>query len=98
MGAPRGYSIHAWDQEAAEAHSRIRADAKRLDRSAGAFDIMIAAHAGAPGATLVTSDEARVFIASRGASVDAPITPLAGVAYNLKDWPASLTRKAKNSI
>ena len=51
-------SIHAWDQEAAEAHSRIRAHAKRLGRSAGAFDIMIAAHAGALGATLVTSDVA----------------------------------------
>ena len=49
-------SIHAWDQEAAEAHSRIRADAKRFGRGAGAFDIMIAAHAGALGATLVTSD------------------------------------------
>ena len=51
-------SIHDWDQEAAEAHSRIRAHAKRLGRSAGAFDIMIAAHASALGATLVTSDKA----------------------------------------
>ena len=51
-------SIRDWDQEAAEAHSLIRAHAKRLGRSAGAFDIMIAAHAGALGATLVTSDVA----------------------------------------
>jgi tRNA(fMet)-specific endonuclease VapC len=51
-------SVHPWDEEAAEAHARIRVAAKRLGRSAGAFDIMIAAHAEALGATLVTSDVA----------------------------------------
>jgi tRNA(fMet)-specific endonuclease VapC len=51
-------SVRAWDEEAAEAHARIRVKAKRIGRSAGAFDIMIAAHAEALGATLVTSDAA----------------------------------------
>ena len=51
-------AVHPWDEEAAEAHARIRVGAKRLGRSAGAFDIMIAAHAEALGATLVTSDAA----------------------------------------
>jgi predicted nucleic acid-binding protein len=50
--------IQSWDGEAAEAHARIRVRAKRLGRSAGAFDIMIAAHADALGVTLVTSDAA----------------------------------------
>jgi tRNA(fMet)-specific endonuclease VapC len=50
--------IHAWDEAAAEAHARIRILAKRQGRSAGMFDIMIAAHADALGATLVTNDAA----------------------------------------
>jgi tRNA(fMet)-specific endonuclease VapC len=50
--------IHPWDEAAAEAHARIRILAKRLGRSAGAFDIMIAAHADALGVTLVTKDAA----------------------------------------
>ena len=50
--------IHPWDEAAAEAHARIRILAKRLGRSAGAFDIMIAAHADAIGVTLVTNDAA----------------------------------------
>jgi tRNA(fMet)-specific endonuclease VapC len=50
--------IHAWDETAAEAHARIRIVAKRRGRNAGAFDIMIAAHADALGATLVTNDAA----------------------------------------
>ena len=62
MAAVRAFlariSVHPWDEEAAEAHARIRVDAKRLGRSAGAFDIMIAAHAEALGMTLVTSDMA----------------------------------------
>lgn len=62
MAAVRAFlariSIEAWDDAAAEAHARIRARAKRLGRSAGAFDIMIAAHAQALGMTLVTSDAA----------------------------------------
>ena len=51
-------SVHPWDEEAAEAHARIRVGAKRRGRSAGAFDTMIAAHAEALGMTLVTSDMA----------------------------------------
>ena len=51
MGAVRAFlariSVHPWDEDAAEAHAR-----------AGAFDIMIAAHAEALGVTLVTSDAA----------------------------------------
>jgi tRNA(fMet)-specific endonuclease VapC len=50
--------IHAWDEAAAEAHARIRIVAKHRGRSAGAFDIMIAAHADALGVTLVTNDAA----------------------------------------
>jgi tRNA(fMet)-specific endonuclease VapC len=51
-------SVHPWDEAAAEAHARIRVGAKRLGRGAGAFDVMIAAHAEALGATLVTNDVA----------------------------------------
>ena len=62
MAAVRAFltrvAIHPWDEEAAEAHARIRVAAKELGRSAGVFDIMIAAHAEALGATLVTSDAA----------------------------------------
>jgi tRNA(fMet)-specific endonuclease VapC len=49
-------TVHPWDEAAAEAHARIRVGARRLGRSAGAF--MIAAHAEAIGATLVTNDVA----------------------------------------
>jgi tRNA(fMet)-specific endonuclease VapC len=62
MAAVRAFltriTVHAWDEEAAEAHARIRVNAKRLGRSAGAFDIMIAAHAEALRMTLATSDAA----------------------------------------
>jgi tRNA(fMet)-specific endonuclease VapC len=51
-------SVHPWDEEAAEVHARIRVGAKRLGRGAGAFDVMIAAHAEALRMTLVTSDVA----------------------------------------
>ena len=44
-------SVHPWDEEAAEAHATICVGAKRLWRSVGAFDIMIAAHAEALGVT-----------------------------------------------
>lgn len=62
MAAVRAFlgqvSVHPWDEVAAEVHARIRASAKRLGRSAGAFDLMIAAHAEALGAVLVTRDAA----------------------------------------
>jgi tRNA(fMet)-specific endonuclease VapC len=50
--------IRPWDEAAAEAHARIRILAKRRGQSAGAFDIMIAAHADALGVTLVSNDAA----------------------------------------
>jgi len=45
-------------ETAAESHARIRILAKRRERSAGVFDIMIAVHADALSATLVTNDAA----------------------------------------
>jgi tRNA(fMet)-specific endonuclease VapC len=51
-------AVHPWDEKAAEAHARIRVGAKRLGRSAGMFDLMIAAHAEALRMTLVTRDAA----------------------------------------
>ena len=60
MAAVRGFlarvTVHPWDADAAEQHALIRADLKARGRNAGAFDVMIAAHARALGATLVTSD------------------------------------------
>jgi tRNA(fMet)-specific endonuclease VapC len=53
---PARILIRPWDEAAAKAHARIRILARRLGRGAGAFDIMIAAHADALGATLVTTD------------------------------------------
>lgn len=50
--------VYAWDASAAEHHAEIRAVARARGRAAGAFDLMIAAHARALGATLVTSDKA----------------------------------------
>jgi tRNA(fMet)-specific endonuclease VapC len=62
MAAVRAFlirvSVHPWGEAAAEAHARIRASFKRLGRNAGAFDLMIAAHAEALGAVLVTRDVA----------------------------------------
>ena len=62
MAAVRAFlaqiTVHPWDKEAAEVHAQIRTAVKRLGRSAGAFDVMIAAHAEALGVTLVTSDRA----------------------------------------
>jgi len=51
-------AVHPWDDDAAEMHANIRVKAKRLGRSAGVFDIMIAAHADSLGLTLVTNDAA----------------------------------------
>jgi tRNA(fMet)-specific endonuclease VapC len=60
MAAVRAFlarvSVYPWDEAAAEAHARIRVGARRLGRSAKAFDVMIAAHAEALGATLVTQE------------------------------------------
>jgi len=51
-------AVHPWDDDAAETHANVRGKAKRLGRSAGVFDIMIAAHADSLGLTLVTNDAA----------------------------------------
>jgi tRNA(fMet)-specific endonuclease VapC len=51
-------TVHVWDDEAAEYHARIRAAARAAGRSAGIIDLMIAAHAAALGAILVSSDAA----------------------------------------
>jgi tRNA(fMet)-specific endonuclease VapC len=70
MAAARAFlarvTVHAWDEEAAEHHSDIRAAARAAGRAAGAFDLMIAAHARALGATLVTSDKAIVNLGIAG--------------------------------
>jgi tRNA(fMet)-specific endonuclease VapC len=62
MAAVRSFlirvTVHPWDGDAAELHAKLRADVKAAGRSAGAFDLMIAAHARALGHTLVTSDKA----------------------------------------
>ena len=51
-------TVHAWDEAAAEHHAEIRAVTKAAGRAAGAFDLMIAAHARALNITLATSDRA----------------------------------------
>jgi tRNA(fMet)-specific endonuclease VapC len=61
--------IYPWDEAAAEAHARIRVLARRRGRSAGAFDIMIAAHADALGLTLVTHDTAIKSLAIDGLKI-----------------------------
>ncbi len=66
MAAVRAFlarvTVHVWDENAAEHSAKIwahiRAPAKAQGRSAGVFDTMIAAHALALGATLVTGDKA----------------------------------------
>ena len=73
MSAVRAFlarvAVHPWDTAAAETHARIRILAKRLGRGAGAFDIMIAAHADALGATLVTNDAAIKSLAIEGLKI-----------------------------
>src|SRR5438105_13891018 len=51
-------TVHSWDHAVADSHAAVRAKAKQDGRSAGTFDLMIAAHAQALGATLVTGDNA----------------------------------------
>ena len=73
MAAVRAFlarvTVHPWDADAAEFHAAIRAAAKAQGRSAGTFDIMIAAHARALGVTLVTSDKAIGNLAVEGLEV-----------------------------
>jgi tRNA(fMet)-specific endonuclease VapC len=73
MAAVRAFlarvTVHAWDEAAAEHHAEIRAAAKAAGRSAGTFDLMIAAHARALGAALVTSDKAIAALKVEGLKV-----------------------------
>jgi tRNA(fMet)-specific endonuclease VapC len=48
--------IHPWDSEAARQYGAIRAAVERSGQPIGNLDIMIAAHATALGAVLVTND------------------------------------------
>ena len=50
--------VLAWDQEAATRHGRLRARLRSTGTPLGDFDEMIAGHALAVGAVLVTSDRA----------------------------------------
>lgn len=59
----------AWDDDAAEHHALLRASAARTGRSAGSFDMMIAAHALALGRTLVTGDRTLHALAIPGLAV-----------------------------
>jgi tRNA(fMet)-specific endonuclease VapC len=55
-------AILAWDSDAASAYGPLRADLERMGRPLGALDTMIAAHAMAKGATLITADAAFRFV------------------------------------
>ena len=50
------FSIAAWDDEAAQAYARIRAAVEEKGKPIGNLDLLIAAHALARGATLVTNN------------------------------------------
>ena len=50
------FSIVAWDDEAAQAYARIRAAVEAKGKPIGNLDLLIAAHALARGATLVTNN------------------------------------------
>jgi len=73
MAAVRAFlvrvDVYPWDAAAAEHHAEIRAAARTKGRAAGAFDLMIAAHARALAATLVTSDTAIAKLGIEGLAV-----------------------------
>lgn len=50
--------ILPWDSDAAEMYARLRADCERNGTPLGSMDMLIAAHAVAAGAVLVTNDRA----------------------------------------
>ena len=50
--------IRAWDSSAAQAYARLRAALSRTGRSLSEMDLLIAAHALADGAALVSHDQA----------------------------------------
>lgn len=68
-------SVRLWDQDAAAAYGRLRAEQERLGKPLGPYDMQIAAHAVALGATLVSHDRA--------------FRHIAGLAA-LEDWAADL--------
>jgi tRNA(fMet)-specific endonuclease VapC len=51
-------AIYSWDEAAAASYGRLRARQEALGKSLGPYDLQIAAHALALGATLVTHDAA----------------------------------------
>ncbi len=63
-------NVHVWDENAAEHHAEIRVAARAAGRSAGAFDMMITAHARSLGVTLVTSDKAIVSLGVEGLVIE----------------------------
>lgn len=50
--------ISPWDSSAASAYAKLRRDCDRVGKSLSAMDMLIAAHANAASATLVTHDKA----------------------------------------
>lgn len=54
----RRVDVLQWDVSAAEQYGNIRAELQRTGRSLGSLDLLIAAHALATGAVLVTNDRA----------------------------------------
>ena len=61
-------SVLAWDSAAASCYAQMRAELERRGFSLGALDMLIAAHALAAGAVLVTSD--RSFKAIKGVRIE----------------------------
>lgn len=55
-------TVLPWDSDAARQYGRLRADLESAGRPMGNLDLMIAAHALAAGAVLVTSDQAFIRI------------------------------------
>lgn len=55
-------TVLPWDSDAARQYGRVRADLESAGRPMGNLDLMIAAHALAAGAVLVTSDQAFIRI------------------------------------
>ena len=51
-----GVALRPWDAHAADAHGRVRADLRRAGTPIGDFDEMIAAHALALGAVVITDN------------------------------------------
>jgi len=61
--------IRSFDSEAANAYGKVRADLQRAGRVIGPMDLLIAAHALADGATIITNNE-REFRRVEGLAVE----------------------------